>query len=85
MSFSIDMRANGNALKVQVVTLITGLALEINTENRMRLTNKVNCLKVAKGLGFTGRTKVEALKWLVETADSFGYEPDDYVTKALSK
>lgn len=77
--FTIDMRTHG--LQVQVITLMHGLALEINTG--MKATRRA-LLPIARSLGFSGRTKIQALVWLIESQPST-YVPSPSIAKALAK
>ena len=56
------------------------LAFEITTG--MKMSRNYNPLTFAKQLGFKGRTKIDALVWVIET---FNVEPSGSVEKALAK
>lgn len=58
------------------------LAFEINTG--MKKSNRYNPIKTAKSLGFSGRSKIDALKWVLTTYEIVP-EPGDSITKALAK
>jgi hypothetical protein len=56
------------------------LAFELVTG--MKMSRNYNPLAFAKQLGFKGRTKIQALVWVIET---FNVEPSETVRKALAK
>lgn len=51
----------------RVITLAHGIALEINTG--MQMSSRYSSVAVARGMGFPGRQKKGALKWLIKTYD----------------
>ena len=48
----------------------------------MKMSRNYNPLAFAKQLGFKGRTKIQALVWVIET---FNVEPSETIRKALAK
>lgn len=65
---------------IGIKMLMTELGFEINTG--MKRGRGYSPLATAKSLGFTGRTKIDALVWLVNTT---GIEPGATAMKALEK
>lgn len=70
------------AQQLGVTMLARELAFEINTG--MKKGRNYNPLKTAKSLGFSGRTKIDALKWVLVTYEIVP-APGDTITKALAK
>lgn len=64
----------------RVITLAHGIALEINTG--MRMSSRYSSVQVANGMGFPGRQKKAALKWLIK---EFGLTESESMKKALGK
>lgn len=67
---------------IGVRMLARELAFEINTG--LKKGRNYNPMKTAKSLGFSGRTKIDALKWVLVTYEIVP-EPGDSITKALAK
>lgn len=70
------------AHNIGVRMLAHELAFEINTG--LKKGRNYNPMKTAKSLGFSGRTKIDALKWILVTYEIVP-EPGDTITKALAK
>lgn len=70
------------AHQLGVRMLARELAFEINTG--MKKGRNYNPMKTAKSLGFRGRTKIDALKWVL-TRFEIVPVPGDSITKALAK
>lgn len=58
------------------------LAFELNTG--LKRGRNYNPMKTAKSLGFKGRTKLDALKWVITTYEIVP-EPGGTIAKALAK
>jgi hypothetical protein len=57
----------------RLITLRSGLRLEVRTEGRMSLTSKVNLKKVAESLSGTKfKTKKDALAWVEKHCEDLG-------------
>lgn len=70
------------AQAIGVRMLARELAFEINTG--MKRGRNYNPIQTAKSLGFKGRTKIDALTWILQTFEIVP-EPGDSLTKALAK
>lgn len=70
------------AQDIGVRMLARELSFEINTG--MKRGRNYNPIQTAKSLGFKGRTKIDALKWVISTYEIVP-EPGDSITKALAK
>lgn len=70
------------ARQLGVSMLARELAFEILTG--MKKGRNYNPMKTAKSLGFRGRTKIDALKWVISTFEVVP-SPGDTITKALAK
>lgn len=70
------------AQQLGISMLARELAFEINTG--MKKSRHYNPMKTAKSLGFKGRTKIDALKWVISTYEIVP-KPGDSLTKALAK
>ncbi len=68
------------AQQIGISMLTRELAFELVTG--MKMSRNYNPLKTAKSLGFTGRTKIDALVWVIET---YNVAPSGSVQKALAK
>ena len=81
---TIDMTNKETASKVVMLTLISGLALEIRCPG-LKVTRGPSTISVAKRLGFTGRTRKKALEWAVEqmTIADPDYQPGWTTVAAL--
>lgn len=73
---------SAEAHDIGVRMLARELAFEVNTG--MKMSRKYNPMKTAKSLGFKGRMKIDALKWVISTYEIIP-TPGDSLTKALAK
>lgn len=76
----IDMTNEATRQAVAATQTAHALALELNSG--MKVSNRWSPLKVAKGMGFKGSRKPQALAWLVE---NFQLTPTDSIKRALAK
>lgn len=64
----------------RVITLAHGIAFEITSG--MKMSSRYSSVQVANRMGFPGKQKKPALKWLIK---EFGLTESDTMKKALGK
>lgn len=83
----IDMTNKETAAKVVMLTLVSGLTIEVNTNGRVLVARAPNnTLATARRLGFKGRTRKQALEWAVEQMVELvpDYQPGWSTVEALN-
>jgi hypothetical protein len=75
--FTIDMTDPTTRRKVQLVSLIGALQIELGTG--MKLRSRFSAIAVAQSLGFTGATKKKALQFCIDEMKKLdpNYTPSD--------
>lgn len=84
---TIDMTDKELAAKVVMITLVSGLTLEVRTKGRVLVARAPNnTIATARRLGFEGRTRRQALEWAVEQMVELDpdYQPGWTTVEALN-